>query len=271
MKYIYFFILSLLVPALVSAQSVSISGAVKTESSNSGNVRFTYEIEEGMGVSLSPTCSTNAKFFVEETGAVVSCGETYVVPNPGEGGRLEVIPYEVPQDTVVTHILYQVMQDGTKNEFTRQTISLSSRVAQPVFKNVSVRQEDVTKPKVTLSWETLEKSDVALVIGCDSKELTFLKGGEKYSCNQQIALDTNSDKGSTTLEAQNYSLEEGLLFTFTAEKDGVIGALKNVSFTFETTTDNAEETEVTTDEEGLIKILWAQVQALLQVLAGLFS
>lgn len=273
MRYLYsFFIVAtvVLVPFSASAQAnLSISGAVKIEETNTGQVRFSYAIEQDSTLTLRTECIAEAKFFIEETGAIVSCGDTYEIENAGEGGRLEIIPYEVGKAGTATHILVQTRSDGTEEEFARKEVELDIRTPRPIFSAVSVRQEDPTKPNVVVSWETLAKANVSLYLACDSDMLEVRdETGNSYACNEKIALWHNEDTNEETFTATGFSTSEGLLFMFSAEQDDVIGARKNISFTFETTTDGSGSSE---DESGVIARLISQVKALLQVVASLFK
>ncbi|PIR37960.1 MAG: hypothetical protein COV34_02630 [Candidatus Zambryskibacteria bacterium CG10_big_fil_rev_8_21_14_0_10_42_12] len=272
MKYLLYITLGfslLLAPAVSSAQgNLNIGSAVKTETTTEGAVVFGYSIPEGSQLNLNISCNADAKFFLEETGAVVSCGESYAIPNPGEGGRLKIMPYDVESDTKVTYTLVREM-DGETETVAEQVLDMKQTSPTPLFSQISVRQNDPTKARVTTEWKTLEKANISLTVGCDSNDLVLITPrGDRYNCNQTIELDTNSDSGKLELSVENHSTQEGLLFTFVAMRDGEVGALKNISFTFETTTEQVATGET---DQSVINRLIAQVKALLQVVAGLFS
>lgn len=268
MRYIFTSLCALLlIPSFAFAQAnLSVSGAVQTETSQSGHVRFSYHIQEDSQLILRTEC-TSGKFFVEETGAIITCGESYTVPNAGDGGQVEVIPYEMSRDTNVTYVISQKKSDGTTEEISRDEVAVVARAPQPLFSQVSVRQPDPTEPRVAVAWETLARANVSLYLECDSESLKLTdSSGTTYACNQKIASWQNEEKAESIFTATGHSTTEGLLFVFTAEQDNTIGARQNISFTFETTTKQTTE-EI---DQNVIERLVAQVKALLQVVASLF-
>ena len=261
-----FAMLAFIFPVFALAQvSAIISDAVQIQESESGRVKFTYDIEVGSELVLRTECFGDARFFVEQTGKVIACDESYTVPNPGEGGRLEIIPYDIPEDMTVRHVL---LKNGTE-EIADNTVSLKKLSPLPLFTQVSLRQSDPTKPVIDVLWETLEKSNMSLYLECDSEGLVLQdKKKNTYGCNEKIAIRENKDKGDMQFIASGYSTAEGLLFSFVAERDGAVSARKNLSFTFEKTT--GTDGDISLDEQRVLDRLWAQVQTLLNVIAGLF-
>ena len=272
MKYFSSIIISfvIFVPVTSFAQAtLDIGSSVKIEATNAGVIEFSYSIPTGSDLVVRVDCSIDALFFIEQTGAVVSCGDEYSIPNPGEGGKVKIAPYNIPEDTQAVYKLIRNSSNADQETIAEQTVSLKQTNPLPLFSQISVRQEDPTKARVTTEWKTLEKANIALTVACDSADLVLVTPtGDKYSCNQSIDLAKNSSKGKVVLNAENHSSQEGLLFTFIAEKDGEIGALKNISFTFETTTEQIATGET---DQGIIERLIAQVKTLLQVVASLFS
>lgn len=249
--------------------TASVGSAVKIETANSGAIEFSYSIPTDSELVVQVDCSADAAFFIEQTGAVISCNEGYSVANPGEGGKIKIVPYDIPEDLKAAYMLVRLGGDGGSETIAEQTVDLKKTNPLPLFSQISVRQEEPTKARVTAEWKTLEKANIALTVGCDSEDLVLVTPtGDRYSCNQSIELAKNSSEGKVVLSAENHSSQEGLLFTFVAEKDGEIGALKNISFTFETTTEQVATGET---EQSIIERLIAQVKTLLQVVASLFS
>jgi len=199
----------------------------------------------------------------------MSCGDTYSYPNPGDGGRFKILPYDIPEDASVTFKLIQKIDEITGEEMIAEKVLDAQKTNPPVplFKQVSVRQNDPKKAVVSLGWETLEKANVSLSVGCDSKELKISdKNGNTYSCNEVISKWENANKASVEFGAEGYSSEEGILFTFLAEKEGTFSTVKNLSFTFETSTEEPGDVK-----QNLIAKIADQIKEIIMSLLAFLS
>lgn len=258
-----------ILPFGVFAADISIGTAVQTETTTQGNVVFSYQLDTESPLTLKVACAdADNKFFLEDSGTVLACGTSFEIPHPNSGGKITIMPYVVHADTDVTYTLTRTTPSGETENVAVQSMTVYKTDPAPLFTNVTVRQTDPVKPEVRISWNTLEKANMSLVVSCDATDLVLIdKHGSRYACNQRIELGKNVDEGDMTLQAENTTSREGLLFTFIAERDGKVGALKNISFTFETTTEVIGTGET---EQGIITRLWQQVHALLAVVTGLF-